>query len=116
MKKNIVRQIKIQEILGKMLKENPELYEKILDSNISFYFNEITNLAMMDSFSKPQKKTKINLAQPIDKELIPFCVLKEKIQHFIKYNRKICWEAEMEDGEFCIGENRLLNFVDELMN
>jgi hypothetical protein len=41
--------------------------------------------------------------------------IEEKIQHFIKHNRKICWEAEMEDGEFCVGENKLLNFVRESM-
>lgn len=52
--------------------------------------------------------------QPDVSGQLPLSVLEDKIQHFIKYNRKICWEAEMEDGEFCIGENRLLNFVREL--
>ena len=56
---------------------------------------------------------KLSLNSPVSGQL-PLSVLEEKIQHFIKYNRKICWEAEMEDGEFCVGENRLLNFVLEL--
>lgn len=58
MEKNVVRQITVHKILGEMLKENSELYEKILDSNISFYFNEIANLAMMDSFSETEESKK----------------------------------------------------------
>ncbi len=45
---------------------------------------------------------------------LPLSVVEDKIEHFIKYNRKICWEAEMEDGEFCVGENRLRKFVRKL--
>jgi len=40
--------------------------------------------------------------------------VEEKIEHLIKWNRKICWDADMEDGHFCIGENKLREFVKEL--
>jgi hypothetical protein len=38
-----------------------------------------------------------------------------KIAFFIDQNRKICWEAEYENGEFCIGENKVKRFISELI-
>lgn len=38
-----------------------------------------------------------------------------KIEMFIQQNRKICWEAEYQNGEYCIGENALLKFVQKLL-
>jgi hypothetical protein len=37
-----------------------------------------------------------------------------RIEHFITTNRKICWEAEYENGEFCIGENKLRKLIKDL--
>jgi hypothetical protein len=37
-----------------------------------------------------------------------------KLEMFIQRNRKICWEAEYQNGEYCIGENALSKFVHEL--
>ena len=61
MKKNIVRQIKVNKILGEMLKVNQGLYEKILDSNIASCFNDLANLAMEDSFTND-----ISIAESIE--------------------------------------------------
>ena len=36
------------------------------------------------------------------------------INVFIRGNRKICWESEMEQGEYCIGENKMKAFIDKL--
>jgi hypothetical protein len=38
----------------------------------------------------------------------------EEIEWFIRSNRKICWEAEFEQGEFCVGENKLREFIEKL--
>jgi hypothetical protein len=40
----------------------------------------------------------------------------KEIEWFIENNRKICWEAELENGEFCIGENKLRKFIIELIS
>ena len=45
---------------------------------------------------------------------LPLSKLNEKVEHLIKWNRKMCWEAEFENGNFCIGENKLREFVKEL--
>ena len=38
------------------------------------------------------------------------------IEGFIERNRKICWEAEYQGGEFCIGEDSVREFLtNELM-
>ena len=37
-----------------------------------------------------------------------------KIDKFISLNRKICWEAEFERGEYCIGEKAVINFIKEI--
>jgi hypothetical protein len=34
-----------------------------------------------------------------------------EVENFINHNRKICWEAEFEDGEYCIGENKVRTFI-----
>ena len=88
MEKNIVRQIKVQKMLGEMLEANPELYEKVLDSNISFYFNEIANLAMMDSFSKPKTEPKTGI------ELIA----EERLEQLTKHNRTIEKDVEQNNN------------------
>ncbi len=31
----------------------------------------------------------------------------KEIDYFIDHNRKICWESEFENGEYCIGENKV---------
>lgn len=67
MEKNIVKQIKVQKILGEMLKENAELYEKILDSNISSYFNDIANLAMVEDPYSNNKRAKELLTMAVDR-------------------------------------------------
>lgn len=41
--------------------------------------------------------------------------IKKEVEHFIRHNRKICWEAEMEQGEFCIGESKIEKFVVDLI-
>jgi len=38
--------------------------------------------------------------------------MNEKLENFIKQNRKICWESEYENGEYCIGENKVRQFVE----
>lgn len=37
-----------------------------------------------------------------------------ELDYFINHNRKICWEAEFEDGQFCIGEEKVKQFFEEL--
>ncbi|MGD9162742.1 MAG: hypothetical protein PVG39_30330 [Desulfobacteraceae bacterium] len=39
--------------------------------------------------------------------------MKEQLKEFIKQNKKICWEAELEKGEFCIGENKVREFFNQ---
>jgi len=46
--------------------------------------------------------------------MLPIDKLEEKIEHLIKWNRKICWEAEYENDNYCIGENKLRDFIREL--
>lgn len=41
--------------------------------------------------------------------------LRKKAKTFIYKNRKICWEAEHENGEYCIGENCLMQFIDKII-
>lgn len=38
--------------------------------------------------------------------------MNEKLENFIKQNRKICWESEYENGEYCIGENKVKQFFE----
>ncbi|MBK7381694.1 MAG: hypothetical protein IPJ03_22400 [Ignavibacteriales bacterium] len=38
--------------------------------------------------------------------------MKDKLEEFIKQNRKICWESEYQNGEYCIGENKVRQFFD----
>ena len=40
--------------------------------------------------------------------------LKENIEGFIKVNRRIIWEAEYQEGECCVGENQLRQFISKL--
>lgn len=47
--KNPVKQIKVAKLLDKMIESDPELYERILDTNgFAFYFNELCLLAEED--------------------------------------------------------------------
>ena len=39
--------------------------------------------------------------------------MNKDLEDFIKQNRKICWEAEFQNGEFCIGENKVREFLKE---
>lgn len=39
----------------------------------------------------------------------------EATEKFISRNRKICWEAEMERDEYCVGENKIRQFVENLI-
>lgn len=41
----VVKKIKVTKLLDSMLSKNKALYEQLLDSNISFEFNQICNLA-----------------------------------------------------------------------
>ena len=38
----------------------------------------------------------------------------KKLEDFISQNRKICWESHFEEGEYCIGENKVREFVEHL--
>jgi len=38
-----------------------------------------------------------------------------KIENFITINRKICWEAQFEKGEYCIEENKVRLFIEKLL-
>lgn len=43
---NIVKEIRVNEILGHMMDSDMELYEKILDTDgFAYYFNELVKLA-----------------------------------------------------------------------
>ena len=55
-----------------------------------------------------------NGAKPIVSGSLPLADLETKVEGFIQQHRKICWEAEFEQGEFCVGENRLRDFVRRL--
>ena len=44
--KDPVKEIKVIKLLDQMLKDDRELYEKILDSKLSYSFNKIVRLAM----------------------------------------------------------------------
>ncbi|MCO4819771.1 MAG: hypothetical protein KC517_09115 [Bacteroidetes bacterium] len=35
------------------------------------------------------------------------------IESFIEKNRKVCWESAFEDGELCVGVNKVRQFFDE---
>lgn len=35
---------------------------------------------------------------------------------FIERSRKICWDAEYENDEYCIGENKVSQYIDKLQN
>ena len=35
----------------------------------------------------------------------------EEVDRFINRNRKICWESEFENDEYCIGENKVKEFL-----
>lgn len=37
------------------------------------------------------------------------------VEKFITENRKICWEAEFEKGEYCIGENNVRKLIGKLI-
>ena len=39
-------------------------------------------------------------------------LMKEKLESFIEQNRKICWESEYENDEYCIGENKVRQFFE----
>jgi hypothetical protein len=41
-----VKQIQVCKILDEMLQTNKELYEQIMDSNLSNYFNKIVQMAV----------------------------------------------------------------------
>ena len=38
----------------------------------------------------------------------------QKLEQFIKQNRKICWESEYENDEYCIGENKVRQFFESI--
>jgi hypothetical protein len=40
----------------------------------------------------------------------------QELENFINRNRKICWEAEFEQGEFCIGENKVIDFFNQYLS
>lgn len=37
--------------------------------------------------------------------------IKDHFEHLIRSNRKINWESEYENGNYCIGENIIEDFV-----
>lgn len=37
--------------------------------------------------------------------------IEEASRRFIQSHRRFCWEAELEGGEFCIGENAVNDFL-----
>lgn len=37
--------------------------------------------------------------------------IKEHLEHLIRTHRKVNWESDYEDGNNCIGENILENFI-----
>ena len=42
--------------------------------------------------------------------------LNKKVNGFVESNRKICWEAEFEKGEYCIGEKAVMKFIREVVD
>lgn len=40
--------------------------------------------------------------------------MNDKIEQFIKANRKTCWESDYENGEYCIGENKVKQFLESI--
>jgi len=42
--------------------------------------------------------------------------LNKKVNGFVELNRKICWEAEFEKGEYCIGEKAVMKFIREVVD
>jgi hypothetical protein len=41
--------------------------------------------------------------------------LMTETEMFIERNRKICWEAEYQGGEFCIGEESIREFIEKFI-
>lgn len=37
--------------------------------------------------------------------------MQKETEHFINLKRKICWEAEYQNGEYCIGENDVEDLI-----
>lgn len=42
--------------------------------------------------------------------------MSERVDSFIKHRRKICWEAEYEGGEYCIGEEAVRKEMNDFEN
>jgi len=40
--------------------------------------------------------------------------MNDKVEQFIKANRKTCWESDYENGEYCIGENKVRQFLESI--
>jgi hypothetical protein len=40
--------------------------------------------------------------------------VEDGLERFIRNERRICWEAEYQNGEFCIGENKVREFFNKL--
>lgn len=38
--------------------------------------------------------------------------MRKELEQFIKENRKTCWESDYENGEYCLGENKVIAFVE----
>ena len=39
-----------------------------------------------------------------------------EVDYLIKKNRKICWESEFENGEYCIGEEKVKELIKLLID
>ena len=46
----------------------------------------------------------------------PLNELVSEIDRFIKRRGLVCWEAEYQKGEYCIGENDVRKFIIELLS
>ena len=40
--------------------------------------------------------------------------VEDGLERFIRNERKICWEAEYQNGEYCIGENKVREFFNRI--
>ena len=41
---------------------------------------------------------------------------RNKVEKFVNANRKINWEAKSERGQFCIGEDKLYEFIERILS
>jgi len=46
--------------------------------------------------------------------MLPISKIEEQIEYLIKWNRKNCWESEFENDNYCIGEDKLRDYIKQL--